>query len=392
MTATAGRDAGSAARHESDAVGPAPLAMVVGPTRLAPSVLRRLADQPPPITDRRFLAEFREALELLRPVLGTTAAETFLVPGSGTAGMESLAASLLDPARPVLVLSTGMWGERWHELCTGLGLPSRVLRAAPGHGLDLDEVAACLRDRPYQAVLLTHVDSSSGVRADVATVTALAHRHGALSLVDGIAAAGAEEVRQDDWDVDAYLTSPPKALSGPGGLFLVALRAAAVDVLTDRGWTPRGYSLDLGRWLPVTRTLAAGDFAYFQTPPGALVSALAESLRLIVAEGPERIRRHETLAVRLRTGLAAADLRLFTADAADRAHGVTVLRTPAGVDAARLVAAVERHGVVLQAGTYPTAARRTVRIGHLGNHTAADVDRTLAALTAALAETARAEA
>ncbi|APU14128.1 pyridoxal-phosphate-dependent aminotransferase family protein [Actinoalloteichus fjordicus] len=382
MTTRGGDGAGTT---EERASRPAPLAMVVGPTRLAPSVRGRLADQAPPITDHRFLAEVRETMQLLRPVLGTAEGEVFIVPGSGTAGMESLAVSLLDPGRPALVLSTGMWGERWQELCSSLGLSSRVLRAEPGRGLDLDEVASRLRDESYQAVLLTDVDSSSGVRADVAALTALARRHGALSLVDGIAAAGAEEVRQDDWDVDAYLTSPPKALSGPGGLFLVSLRTRALRVLIERTWSPRGYSLDLGRWLPVMRALAAGGFAYFQTPPGSLVSALAESLRLIVAEGGERTRRHTALAARLRNGLATTGLRLFTA-AADRAHGVTVFRTPTGIGAAELVAAVERHGVVLQAGTHPTAAKHTVRIGHLGNHTADDVDRTLAALGAALAE------
>lgn len=360
--------------------------MVVGPTRLAPSVLARLGDQARPITDAVFLADIRRALSQLRSVLGTEEGECLVLPGSGTAGMESLAVSLLDPRRPALVLSTGMWGERWQALCSDLGLPTAIHRAEPGRGLDLDRVESLLAARSYQAVLVTHVDSSSGVCADVAAVTEAAHRHGALSLVDGIAAAGAEVIRQDEWAIDAYLAAPPKALSGPGGLYLVSLREAAVRSLVDRDFSPRGYSLDLRRWLPVMRSLAEGEFAYFQTPPGNLMGALAESLRLVVEEGPARLVRHDRLAERLRRGLTESGVELFTIDPTDRAHGVTVLRTPEGSSPAELVAAVERHGVVLQAGTHPVAAEYTVRIGHLGNHTESDIDRTIAAIRAAMAE------
>ncbi|MEE2055054.1 pyridoxal-phosphate-dependent aminotransferase family protein [Nocardiopsis tropica] len=354
--------------------------MVVGPTRPHPSVLRRLAQAAGPIDASASVRDLQRALLLTGQLLGAPAAVPFALPGTGTAGMESVAASLLAPRTPVLVASTGMWGDRWRDICVRLGLPTHVHTSEPGCPPDPGEIGRLLGAERHQALLVTHVDSSSGVRARIDDLARVAGEHGALALVDGVSAAGAESVRQEAWGVDAYLTSTPKALGVPAGLYLASLGPRAVDVLESRTWTPRHFSLDLRGWLPVMRAALEARFAYHQTLPGNLIGALARGLELVVQEGPERVHRHRRLALRLRSALEAEGLRNFVASDGDRANGVSVYRAPPHLTAGELLRGAAELGVLLQAGTHPSAAGETLRIGHLGNVDEQDIDRTAGVL------------
>lgn len=362
-----------------------PLAMVVGPTPPAPSVLRRMSEPAPPLTDPGFIAEFGRCLARLRRIVGSAAAAVAVVPGSGTNGLESIVVSLLRPGVPALVASTGMWGDRWRDICVRYGVPVRAPRFPAGRAPDPGLLEKLLARERYQALLVAHVDSSSGVRADLPELAALARRHGALCLVDGVSAIGAEHIELDAWDLDVYLGGPPKGLAGPPGLAMYALGGRAVELLRDRSWTPAGFSLDLRPWLPVMAATERGEFGYFQSPAGNLVLGLSEALRLALAEGREaRVRRHAALRDRLHAGLAGAGLRLLVPEPGERANGVTVCLVPDGVREDAFLGAVAREGVLLQPGTFPALGARTFRVGHLGTVGEADVARTVAAVGAVM--------
>ncbi|MFC3898187.1 pyridoxal-phosphate-dependent aminotransferase family protein [Lentzea rhizosphaerae] len=363
-----------------------PLAMVVGPTRQAPSVLEKLSEPAPPLTDPGFIAEFGRCLRRLREVVGTTTGAVAVVPGSGTIGMESIALSLLQPGEPVLVVSTGMWADRWRDICLRNHIPAVALEVAPGQAPDLGRVDEALRETRFQAVLVAHADSSTGVRADLAEIAKRARQHDALCFVDGVSAIGAEEVEFDDWGLDVYLGGPSKALASAPGLGIYALSERAVRRMRDRTWIPSTFALDLAPWLPVMAATERGEFAYFQSPASNSVVALSESLRLVLAEGRQaRVDRHARLRDRLHAGLAALDVQVLVADVRDRANGVTVCVVPEGIEEHDLLRAVADEGVVVQAGTLVTAGgERTFRFGHMGVVDAADVDRALAAVSAGL--------
>jgi alanine-glyoxylate transaminase/serine-glyoxylate transaminase/serine-pyruvate transaminase len=358
--------------------------MTIGPTRVAPSVLARLAEPPPLLTDECFLAAFAACLDGVRRLLGARGGRTFVVPGTGTMGLEMAAVSMLAPETPVLVVSTGYWGDRWAEICRRAGLELVVVRPAPGAAPDPASVAAALAERAYGALLLTHVDSSTGVRLDVATLARSAAAHGALVLVDGMCAAGAEVVEQTAWGVDAYVTGTPKALGVPAGLVLLSLSDRATAQLEQRSWAPASFSLDLRPWLEAMEAVEAGAFAYWQSPAGNLVLALEEGLRLVFAEGLDaRVERHRRCRLRLHDGLDELGLGVVVREEPARANGVSVCLYPEGLDASWL-AVVRRCGVVLPAGWHAEIGKVTFRIGHLGNVTDDDVERTLAALARAL--------
>ena len=361
------------------------LSMAIGPTRFAPSVLDAAAEQPAPLGDPRFVRTFGTCLETLSEIVGAEDGECVVVPATGTMGLEMAAASVLRPGDAVVVVSTGSWGDRWARICTRLGLDVTLLDCPAGCAPDADAIATALVRSRARALLATHVDSSSGVRLPPDALAAFAHRTGALVLIDGICAAGAEEVRQTAWGVDVYVASSPKALGAPAGLAVLSLSERVCRLLRARTWTPCSFSLDLASWLDAMRSLRNGRFLYVQTPASNLVSALAKSCVLILAEGVrERAARHRRLAAVLREQLDRLGLRNIVRDPALRAGGVTVCAYPEG-SGAEFVDAVAREGVDLPSGTHPAAGATTFRIGHLGNVTLDDITTTIAALDRAVA-------
>lgn len=353
--------------------------MTISPVRVDPRVLRAMAVPPPTNDDPAFVAAYGAALKMLRTLLGAPSCQPFIFPGTGTLGMEALVANWLEPGNALLVVSTGFWGDRFAEVARRHGVKVTHLQVPPGEGPDFGVVETELASGVYKAVAWTHVDSSTGVRVDSAAMASLARRYCALSLVDGIAGAGAEPFYQDACDVDVYLTASPKAIACPAGMILISAGARALEALERRTSPPLGYAIDLTEWKPVMQALEAGRFGYFNTPAQNLTLALKVGLELILEEGLEaRWTRHARLAGAMRAGLEALGLELVAAPGV-RSNALSTVRYPRGVGR-ELLEAVKAEGIVLAGGYHPTIGAETFRIGHLGWVTAADVVATVEAI------------
>lgn len=357
--------------------------MGIGTGRIQQSVLDATAVQPPPSDDPVFLEAFAECLMGVRTVLGVSRGQAFVVPGSGTQGMEMLAVSLLRPGSRAVVGCTGRWGERWAEILRRNGIHVRCVVPSPGETVRPAHVARVVTDIDADALLLTHVDPSTGVRVDIEACAAACRRSGALVMVDGVCAAGAEVVRQNEWGVDLYLATGQKGLGVPAGLALIGAGDRAIRRLRAREWGPRTFSLDLQPWLAVMDAVSCQTPCYHQSPPGNLVLGLREGLRLVLEEGIEqRAARHAVVANVLRAGLEALGFLPAVPSADARALGVSVCYYPKG-RGREFLDLVRRFGVRLPAGSHPTLGERTFRIGHIGNVSVVDVGRTLEALARA---------
>lgn len=360
----------SAERHVS---------MTISPTRYDPAVLRTMATVPPTGDDPLFIQAFAQALRDLRTIMGAESGRSFILPGSGTLGMEAMVANWLEPGLRVLVVSTGYWGDRLAEIARHHGAEVLVVASEPGMGPNLAEIESELAKGGFAALAWTHGDSSTAVRSDNRALARLANRHGALSLVDGICAAGAEPFNQDQEGVDVYLAASPKALSVPAGLILLTVSPRAMGALERRQSPPLIYSLDLRRWGPVFAEIEAGRFAYFNTPATSLVLALSVGLKQILEEGIQRRwERHARLASAIRAAACALGLEIVASEDV-RSNALTVLRYPKGVGR-ELVGMMKAEGVLIAGGYHPTLGPETFRIGHLGWVSEADVLATVGAL------------
>lgn len=360
------------------------LLMIPGPIEMDPAVLAALARKTISHVDPGFIETFGRALERVRGVFLAPSAQPFVVAGTGTLAMELAAQSLVEPGDAVLVVDTGVFSERMASLLERIG--ANVTRFSPplGSGPDLGELERALASGMFRAVTVTHVDTSTGVRAPVREVAALARAHGVISIVDGVCSVGGEELRQDAWGVDVALTASQKALGTPPGLAVLALSANAMERYRARKQRVPSLYLDLGEWLPIMQAYEARKPAYFATPAVNLVSALDVSLGQLLLEGMDvRVARHARMADAFRAGIAALGLSLVAQQGA-QSSTISAIYFPAGVDGS-LVPAIREEGVVVAGGLLAAIKAQYFRVGHMGLTGASEILTTLAAIERALA-------
>jgi kynureninase len=149
---------------------------------------------------------------------------------------QALASALeMTPARRVILSDTGNFPSDLYMatgLCRTLGDGYTLRTVAP------EDVAAHIDDT-VAVILLTEVDYRTGRKHDMATLTALAHQHGALTVWDLAHTAGALPVHLAACNADFAVGCTYKYLnSGPGGpaFIYVAPRHAETARPALSGW------------------------------------------------------------------------------------------------------------------------------------------------------------
>lgn len=364
-----------------------PLLMIPGPIEFSDEVMAAMSVATPSHVDPAFIATFGQALADLRRVfLAGDEYQPFILAGSGTLAMDSAITNVVEPEDRVLVVDTGYFSQRMADICRRYGAAVDVLSAKPGDTISAEQVAAQCTQQHYDIVTITHVDTSTGVLTDVQGMAASAKQAGALVIVDGVCATAAEEMRQQEWGVDIYLTASQKAIGVPPGLALLVASPAALAKWQGRRAPAGSYYSDWAKWLPIMEAYEGKRPAYFATPTVNLVLALAVSLQQILADGMEAtFARHRLLSDAVKAGIMALGLGQVPTSPEHAAHTLTCPRYPQGVDASFLKK-VRAAGAILAGGLYPEIKGEYFRIGHMGRVSRGDILATLGALEAGLRE------
>jgi alanine-glyoxylate transaminase/serine-glyoxylate transaminase/serine-pyruvate transaminase len=359
--------------------------MIPGPIEFEPAVLAALGTPTTGHLAPSFIEAFGQALERMRQVFLCPEGQPFVIAGSGTLAMDSAGANLVEPGDKALVVNTGYFSGRFAALLERYGAQVAQVRAAPGGCPSLGEVEQALAADAYKLVTVTHVDTSTGVLADVAGVARLARQQGALCVVDGVCSVAGEELRMTEWRVDVALTASQKAIGVPPGLALLVAGPRALEVFRARKTPVGNYYADWNNWLPVMQAYEARKLAYFATPPVNLVFALNVSLGLILAEGMEaRFARHARLSAACKAGLAALGLGQVPLSPELAANTMSAPRFPPCVDGPDFLARAAAAGVTLAGGLHPAIRAEYFRIGHMGAVSQGDILATLGAVESAL--------
>ncbi|MBI5878181.1 MAG: alanine--glyoxylate aminotransferase family protein [Chloroflexi bacterium] len=361
------------------------LLMIPGPTMVDPAVLRAISAPVVAYNSPEFVEIAGSSLEDLRWLLGGPNGKSFAFAGSGTLALEWAAVNWIEPGDKVLVLVVGYFGVHFQQIAACQGADLTVLHSAPGDTVPLDQVEAALKQGGYKLLEVTHVDTSTGVMNDIPALAQLAHRYGALLMVDGVCAAGGMDVQCDAWGVDVYMTGSQKALGMPPGMGIAWAGARAIAVATARKTRTPSFYLDLKSWLVLVDNLTARRGAGFlHTPPINMYYALREALNLIKREGLEkRIQRHALLSRAYKAGIEAMGLKPVPVRPEVAAPTLTCTYYPPGVDGA-LIPRVKAQGVTIAIGFFTPPVAPYFRVGHMGTVTASDVLATLGAIETAL--------
>ncbi|MCH2165850.1 MAG: aminotransferase class V-fold PLP-dependent enzyme [Marinovum sp.] len=341
---------------------------IPGPTNM-PEVLRRACDLP--TIDHRsaaFPTLLAAARSGVQSVLKSTSAQVFIFPATGTGGWETALANTLRPGDAVLAVRNGMFSHKWIKMCRDFGLEVVMTEVPWGEGFPVDwaqEQLEADKDHKIKAVLVTHNETATGVRSDVAAVRSAidAAGHPALFFVDGVSSIGSMEFKFDDWDVDVAVTGSQKGFMLPAGLGITAFSDKAMRA-TDQAGLPRGYF----NIQDMAASYAAGGYPY--TPAYGLLNGLKEACDMLLDEGLDAVfTRHSRIANGVRAAVQAWGLEICAAHPDLYSETVTAIRTPARFDAGRVVAHAEAaYGVSFGAGLGDVAGK-VFRIGHLGSLT-----------------------
>jgi aspartate aminotransferase-like enzyme len=351
---------------------------IPGPTAVPPSVLEAM--DRPMINHRG--SEFSELF------LGVTAQlkefyqtknDVLILTGAGTGAMEAAVVNTLSPKDRVLVISIGVFGDRFAKIAQAFGADVVKLDFPWGTAADPDAVESKLKaDSSIKAVIVTHNETSTGVTNDLEAISQVVKRRGLLLIVDAVSAMGAIDLPTDKWNCDVVITGSQKAWMIPPGLAMVSVSPQGWEAI-DRATMPRVY-WDLKA---AKKYLEKGQTPW--TPAVSLVYALSKSLALMSEEGLANVlTRHKKIGAYTRAGLKARGLELFAQDERYASNAVTAFKVPEGLDGGELIKRLRVEHNVVVAGGQLVLSGKIVRVGHLGYVSIADIDDVFKALDAVL--------
>lgn len=298
-----------------------------------------------------------------------------------TAGLNliawSYAGSILRPGDEILVSELEHHSNLvpWHMVASRTGARVRGIPLTDALTLDLEWLEAALSDR-VRIVAVAHASNVLGTVVPVATVAQLAHRHGAVVVVDGAQGTPHLEVDVSQLGCDFYAFSAHK-LFGPTGLGVLYGREELL-----RGMAPwQGGGGMIGR-VEIDNSTFAEPPARFEagTPPIAEVYGLGAVLDYLGTWDRLAAEQHETfLADRAVARLQAIPgVRVFR-PAGERVAVVTFVVD--GVHPHDVGTALDARGVAVRAGHHcaqPLMKRlgvpATVRASFAPYNTEGDID------------------
>lgn len=306
-----------------------------GPSDVHPRVLAAMARPTIGHLDPAFVSLMDDIKALLRQAFKTSNEVTFPVSGPGSVGMEACFVNLVEPGDTVIVCRNGVFGGRMKENVERAGGTAVIVDDLWTRAVDPQRLEDALKAHPQtRLVAFVQAETSTGALSDAKTLVQIAHRHGALAIVDAVTSLGGVQLDVDGWDIDAVYSGTQKCLSCPPGLSPVSFGARAIEKLRARKTPVQSWFLDLnlvlGYWSGAARR------SYHHTAPINALYGLHEALVMLHEEGLEAAwARHALHHQALRAGLEAMDLRLAGADG-ERLPQLNVVGIPDGVDDARV--------------------------------------------------------
>ena len=329
-----------------------------GPTPVPPEALLAMAM---PIIHHR-APDFLPVLESAKKGLQwlyQTKNDVLILCSTGTGGMVGSVNNFLNPGDDVLVVNGGKFGERWTKICQAYGMKVEEIAVEWGYAVKPELVEAALKKNPkIKAVFIQANETSTGVYHDIKSVAAVVKKTDALFVVDAISALVAHDMRTDEWGLDVVIGGSQKGLMLPPGLAFVSVSDKAWK-MADGAKTPKFYF----NFKKERENLAKNQTTW--TSPVSLVIGLNESIKMLQAEGLEKVfGRHERLAKATRAAAAAIGLSLFPKESPSNA--LTAIEAPAGVDGQAIYKDLRVKYGITGAGGQDKLKGKIFRIAHLG--------------------------
>ena len=225
--------------------------------------------------------------------------------GSGTLCMDVCVNSLVPQGKKILFVNNGAYSARAVDIAKAYGLDYIDL-AFPVDGLpDLDAVEAALAANENIAVVYTtHQETGTGILNPIREIGALAHKHGAVFVVDTTSTLAMLPIDIEQENIDFCMASAQKGIQAMTGLSFVIGRTDIIEASKD--YPLRSYYCNLFMQYDYFRQNGQMHF----TPPVQTIYSVQQALQEYFAEGEQaKWQRHQAAMTEVHAGLKKMGFR-----------------------------------------------------------------------------------
>ena len=349
--------------------------MAPGPVPIHEKVLRVLSN--PTIHHRtdKFRNIFSSCLKKLKIVFQTEQ-PVFIVPGTGSAAMESALVNTLSEGDPILCIINGKFAERWYDMATAYKLNAEKFEVHHEETFNI-ETFKKLNLKKYKAVLCQAVETSTGNLFPIEDIGTVIKKQNpqCLFMVDGITAVGVSHISMKIPSIDVLVSGSQKSFMLPAGLSFICLSPLAWESAQQA--TLPNYYFDLAEELKHNKKKQS-RFSSLVNHTYALDMVLDE---FINDKLDARIKYCSESAAQFREALKELNISLFSTMPAP---SLTVIKVPDNIDGLKLKNDLEQLHHIIVAGGQDQLKGKIIRFGHMGYITIDNYKTTLTALQKSL--------
>ena len=341
-----------------------------GPSDVPAAVLRAMSTATIGHLDSEFIKIMDEAQAMLRMLYQTENRMTIPISGTGSSGMETLVANLINPQDKVIVVRNGVFGGRIADTVSRFGGEVIPIDLEWGTVVTPEEIRKVFSRNRCHALFLVHAETSTGAHQQhMREIGQIVHQNGALFLVDTVTSLGGTEVKMDESGIDAAYSGTQKCLSVPPGLSPITLNEKAMHKLREK--KARSWYFDLGM---IEQYWNEGyQRKYHHTAPINMIYALHEALRLVLQEGLDaRFQRHRRNAAALQAGLETLGFTYVVKKQNERLPMLHAVYLPDGLEEGKLRQNIRARYNIEIGGGLGEFSGKAWRIGLMGHSSTKD--------------------
>ncbi len=302
------------------------------------------------VLSERSTRALEDARERVRSFINARSSDEVVFTSGTTASLNMIADMVVAGLRPGSAIVTTMMEHHanfvpWQQACERTGHPFLVVPLDAYGNLDMREYERMLVEHDVALVATTHVSNVLGTVNPVKRLTALAHEHNALVVIDAAQSIRHEFVDVQDIDCD-FLAFSGHKMGGPTG---IGVLYGKLELLSEL--VPVRYGGEMVEDVRVARTTFAPPPLRFEagTPNYVGAIGLAAAIDYLENLGLDDVRAYET------------KLLEYAEEQLSSIEGVRVLGTPQkragclsftvdGVHPFDLATMADKLGVALRSG------------------------------------------
>ena len=219
--------------------------------------------------------------------------------GSGTINIDICLNSLLPEGKKALVINNGAYSARAVEVCRYYGLPHIDMQQSIFDTPDLEALETMLKENPDVGIVyITHHETGTGLLNPIRKIGEIAHRFGAVFVVDTTSALGMIPFDIQKDNVDFCMASAQKGLMAMSGLSFIIGDREIIERSKD--YPKRSYYCNL--YLQYDFFERTGEMHF--TPPVQTAYALRQAIKEYKEEGEEaKFARHRRVNEAIHQGI-----------------------------------------------------------------------------------------